>query len=598
MALTFNPIDPSIADFESIISSLLSDGIDLVSGSVSFQGSVGQSATFEDGMDSIGLQSGLLLTSGSASVPTTNTSTGFSSQTGSGTDADLLAAGAGLPGISTVNDANTISFQVITESPEITSISFRFVFGSDEFPEYSSNFSDIAAIFVNGTNIALFGNGNPLAVIDDNLAAGNFQNNQAGSIAIEYDGISTVLSVTAPLVEGVNTIKIGVADSNDLSLDSGLFVASIGGGGGDGGSITLPPIAEDDEADTNAGTAVTIAVLANDSDPDGVIASQSITSAPGNGTAVFNEDGTVDYTPNAGFTGTDSFTYTVFDDDGASDTATVTVSVGDDTSSPSDCPTVDRPGTVDLSASSNDVVSGASYHNTFFVDTSAASGKDRITNFGPDDILVTTTALFDSNGDGLHNFGKNKLLDVDGIDTKSDTIAFDGIDPTQGLRFLGEACEGNFVYADATVRPVGALEGYVLSDDILSGDETDQTSEAFFFDTALDLDLGNDLIANFGSKDILVTTTKIFGGNNDDLIGFGANKLLDLPGGVGGPGDPGLPGEGGLVEMFGIDGALVTKLEYDGVVTSDGVDYHVYSLVGSSAGTDDLMLQSAPLLVA
>jgi len=54
----------------------------------------------------------------------------------------------------------------------------------------------------------------------------------------------------------------------------------------------------------------------------------TISTGPSNGSVVENVDGTVTYTPTAGFIGTDTFTYTVQDDDGAtSNEAVVTVTV-------------------------------------------------------------------------------------------------------------------------------------------------------------------------------------------------------------------------------------------------------------------------------
>jgi large repetitive protein len=50
-------------------------------------------------------------------------------------------------------------------------------------------------------------------------------------------------------------------------------------------------------------------------------------TAASNGTVVRNADGTFTYTPNAGFDGNDSFTYTVRNADGATDTATVRITV-------------------------------------------------------------------------------------------------------------------------------------------------------------------------------------------------------------------------------------------------------------------------------
>ncbi|RWM79250.1 MAG: hypothetical protein EOR81_12290 [Mesorhizobium sp.] len=254
----------------------------------------------------------------------------------------------------------------------------------------------------------------------------------------------------------------------------------------------------------------------------------------------------------------------------------------------STCPVIDRPGTQDGSASTNDTLTAPAYHNTFFVSEEGVSGKDRITNFGKDDVFASSKALFDSNGDGIITFGTNKVLDLDGPDAGLDTVSFDGLDAKKGLRFLGEGCEDVFVYATATVRPKGALEGK-LGDDALAGDNPDAKANKFFFDTALDLNLGHDKITNFGAKDILVTTTKLFDSNNDGKIGFGSNNLLDLSGGVGGPGDPGLPGEVGNVDIKNATGNAVTTLEFDGQVDHSGVNYYVYSGIGSAAGLGDLL---------
>jgi thermitase len=72
-------------------------------------------------------------------------------------------------------------------------------------------------------------------------------------------------------------------------------------------------------------------VLANDRDPDGslVASSVKIVGAPNKGgTATVNADGTVSYTPKKGYRGTESFTYNVKDNLGAtSNTATVTVTI-------------------------------------------------------------------------------------------------------------------------------------------------------------------------------------------------------------------------------------------------------------------------------
>jgi len=89
-----------------------------------------------------------------------------------------------------------------------------------------------------------------------------------------------------------------------------------------------PPVAVNDAAGTAQETAKIIDVTANDTDADGTVDETTVTivDGPDHGDAVSNGDGTVTYTPDAWYTGTDSFTYTVEDDDGAlSNAATVTV---------------------------------------------------------------------------------------------------------------------------------------------------------------------------------------------------------------------------------------------------------------------------------
>mgnify|MGYP000005862283 CR=1 FL=1 len=96
----------------------------------------------------------------------------------------------------------------------------------------------------------------------------------------------------------------------------------------DGTATNAAPTAAADSAATAEGEAVTIDPLANDSDADGDTLTISQLTAPANGVAIVNPDGTVTYTPDAGFTGDDSFDYTVDDGNGGSATASVTVSVG------------------------------------------------------------------------------------------------------------------------------------------------------------------------------------------------------------------------------------------------------------------------------
>ncbi len=88
------------------------------------------------------------------------------------------------------------------------------------------------------------------------------------------------------------------------------------------------PVAVDDTASTSKGTAVDINVLGNDTDADGDALSISGTPTALHGTVSVNGDGTLHYTPNAGYTGADTISYTVTDGT-LSDGGQVAVTVND-----------------------------------------------------------------------------------------------------------------------------------------------------------------------------------------------------------------------------------------------------------------------------
>ena len=72
---------------------------------------------------------------------------------------------------------------------------------------------------------------------------------------------------------------------------------------------------------------VTISVLANDTDIDSASLAISGVSDPAHGTAVANANGTVTYTPDAGYSGSDAFGYTATDGSAISNLATVSITV-------------------------------------------------------------------------------------------------------------------------------------------------------------------------------------------------------------------------------------------------------------------------------
>ncbi|MEN8213848.1 MAG: Ig-like domain-containing protein, partial [Pseudomonadota bacterium] len=82
-----------------------------------------------------------------------------------------------------------------------------------------------------------------------------------------------------------------------------------------------PPVAQNDDYNTPQDTPLDVAapgVLFNDNDPNGDPMSAILVADVSNGTLTLNGDGSFSYSPAAGFSGQDSFTYVVEDGNGPS----------------------------------------------------------------------------------------------------------------------------------------------------------------------------------------------------------------------------------------------------------------------------------------
>ncbi|HEX6829487.1 MAG TPA: Ig-like domain-containing protein [Burkholderiales bacterium] len=145
-----------------------------------------------------------------------------------------------------------------------------------------------------------------------------------GTATVNADG--TVRFAPALNFNGTGSFNYAISDGNGGTASSSVTVTVT--------AVNDAPLAVNDSATTATNTAVTINVLANDSDPDNIppaAANAGLTvsavTQPANGTVVINNPATsVRYTPNANFSGTNTFTYTV-SDGSLTATATVTVNV-------------------------------------------------------------------------------------------------------------------------------------------------------------------------------------------------------------------------------------------------------------------------------
>jgi Ca2+-binding RTX toxin-like protein len=105
--------------------------------------------------------------------------------------------------------------------------------------------------------------------------------------------------------------------------DFGLYLFRYTGPG-----AAVPPKCEDVAVSTTPGTPVTVPLTCTDANNNTL--TLSIVSGPASGTlgAINQSAGSVTYTPNAGFTGTDTFTFRANDGAANSNVATATITVG------------------------------------------------------------------------------------------------------------------------------------------------------------------------------------------------------------------------------------------------------------------------------
>ena len=240
--MTVTPMGGAL-NANAMAAALLDASSGITINSASYTGANGASGTFEVGTDIIGIDRGILLTSGTvATALGPNNDNGAGEDNGRAGDAQLEAL-LPPPGDETF-DASVLT---INFTPTGNQIRFSYVFASEEYNEFvGSQFNDLFAFFVGGTNYAVLpGTSTPVAI--NNVNCGNpidpffpptncsfFIDNTDAGLDIQMDGMTTVLTFTAPVNPGVqNTMRLAIADVSDGILDSAVFLA--GGSFTDGG---------------------------------------------------------------------------------------------------------------------------------------------------------------------------------------------------------------------------------------------------------------------------------------------------------------------------------------------------------------------------
>jgi hypothetical protein len=167
-----------------------------------------------------------------------------------------------------------------------------------------------------------FNAGQPLAGLETLAGASDPDNN------IDHDdngiaGITDLGTAIGSLPITLTDLGTEPVDDGDLDADTNMSLDF-------GFRANQPPVANDDGVsvgEDSGANDLTTQLLGNDTDPENDTRTiQSATQGANGATSVVA--GVLTYTPNANYSGADSFTYTINDGKGHTDTATVTVTVG------------------------------------------------------------------------------------------------------------------------------------------------------------------------------------------------------------------------------------------------------------------------------
>lgn len=232
---------------------LLGSGV--LTGNVKFTGEKHAIGIYGDSSRQIGINSGIVLTSGNAFYvmgPNKSPRTGWASNARGDEELDNIARGK-------TYDASVLEFDFVTTSENL---SFKYVFASEEYLEYvGSKFNDVFAFFIEGPglgkiNIAKLPDGKtPITVntVNNELNEQYYVDNTYVNTTdpyvwdvrnrkvienkyylkkeippkynVQFDGFTTILEAKCKVIpDQVYHIKIAISDVGDGILDSGVFL--------------------------------------------------------------------------------------------------------------------------------------------------------------------------------------------------------------------------------------------------------------------------------------------------------------------------------------------------------------------------------------
>jgi lysophospholipase L1-like esterase len=427
-------------------------------------------------------------------------------------------------------------------------------------------------------------NANPVAMddafsVDENSANNNLAVLLDNGNGVDSDPDGDPLTVTAvgatdnggaAIINGTNDGVDYTPAVNFVGIETFTYTVSDGNGGSDQATVTVTvnavpnqdPVAKDDAFTVNFNSANNnLAVLLDngngvDSDPDGDPLTVTAVGATDNGgTAIINgtNDG-VDYTPAVGFSGLETFTYTVSDGQGGSAQATVSVTV--DTTPNQDPVAQDDAFSVDENSANNNLA--------VLLDNGNGADSDP----DGDPLTVTAVGATDNGGTAVVNGAS------DGVDY-TPAVGFTGIET-----FTYNVSDGQGGSAQATVTvTVNALPN---QDPVAQDDAFNVAADSLNNNLAVLLDNGNGVDSDPDGDPLTVTEVGATDNGGTAIIN-GTNEGVDYTPAIGFIGLETFTytvsdGQGGsaqaTVSVTVNGGGFVQEVGGQGIVSMEAENYH------------------------
>lgn len=240
LAVTITPITD-----RGLLAGELVAGQQLAGNDIRIQGAAGQIGTFDNLVlhgahnTQLVLERGVVLSSGNLNgLPTSNTVSSYGTDFGGNGDGLIngfpitkFNRGGGLS-----HDAAVIRFR-FNAPDNVNGVVARFVYASEEFPEfsgtqYADGFAFARSETANGVkkdvNYAILPNQNPVSLLDLSTNIHFMANNLSSVADLEFDGLTRILTVKAPVTAGAQEdFTLVVADTGDGIYDSAVFISPL-----------------------------------------------------------------------------------------------------------------------------------------------------------------------------------------------------------------------------------------------------------------------------------------------------------------------------------------------------------------------------------